>query len=227
MSAELKAATKDLNALANPPEGGMTDELKAKMLAAATAATKLKEEVAGVDREIRALRADGEGGGLLRMAEGLKGSVAPITEFRESLLGIGEAVAAAFAVEQVAEFVKKMGEAAEATLHTAQTFGLTIAEVQRMNAQAALFGVPADAMGTAMQRLDKAFATAKQGGVQQANAFKLVGISLTGAYTQTELLNAALEGLGRMDAGPAKIAAAMAMFGRNIQHDRAPAQLDL
>ena len=140
-----------------------------------------------------------------------------VKEARSMVSEIGEAMVAAFAVDQIVEFANRMGEAAEKTVHTAETFGLTASEVQKMNAQAALFGVPADAMATAMMRLDKSFQTAKEGATQQANAYKEIGVDLKGSYTQTQLMEAALAGLGNMAAGPAKVAAAMAIFGRNIQ----------
>jgi hypothetical protein len=155
--------------------------------------------------------------GAAEAAEGVKGVSESVTAMREAISGIGEALIAAFAVEQIAHFVEKMAEASEVALHTAMTFGLTVGEVQRMGAEATLAGVPAEALATAMQRLDKAFATAKQGGKQQAAAFKEMGVDIQGSYTQTELLKNALAGLSTMDAGPAKVAAAMAVFGRNIQ----------
>jgi hypothetical protein len=218
LSSEMRAATADLTAFAKTARtSGMTDQLKAGMLGAADAAAKAKTQISALDTEVKKLRVDSETGGFAKIADSVKGAVAPLTEFREALSGLGEAMIAAFAVERIGEFIKQMGEAAEQTLHTAETFGLAVGEVQRMNAQAALFGVPAEAMTTALQRLDKAFATAKQGGSQQALAFKEVGINLGHGYGQLELWNAALEGLGKMAAGPAKVAAAMAIFGRNIK----------
>jgi hypothetical protein len=182
--------------------GGTVQALIALMLELGGAST-------GSWREMKA--------GAAEAAESVKGAAESVVKLREAVSEIGEVLIAAFAVEQLHEFAEKMGETAEKALHTAETFGLTVGEVQKMNAEAALFGVPAEAMTTAMQRLDKSFATAKQGGVQQAAAFKQLGIDLQGAYTQTQLMSAALEGLGRMEAGPAKIAAAMQLFGRNIQ----------
>jgi hypothetical protein len=155
--------------------------------------------------------------GALEAGESVKGVAESVTAMREAISGIGEALIAAFAIEQLSEFVKKLAETSEQALHTAQTFGLTVGEVQSLGAEATLAGVPAEALTTAMMRLDKAFATAKQGGLQQSAAFKQMGIDLQGSYTQTELLNAALQGLGAMAWGPAKVAAAMAVFGRNIQ----------
>jgi hypothetical protein len=159
-----------------------------------------------------------------RMVLGAQSARIAVVELGESVAAakamvseIGELMLAAFAVEAVAKFAENMGELAEKTVHTAQTFGMTATEVQRLNAQATLYGVPVDALSGAMQRLDKAFAAAKAGGTAQAAALKQAGVDIQGSYTGTQLLSAALEGLGKMESGPAKVAAAMAIFGRNIR----------
>lgn len=155
--------------------------------------------------------------GAMEAAEHVKGAAESVTLFREAIAGIGEAMLAAFAVEQLTEFAKKMGETAEATYHTALTFGLTTSEVQRMNAMAAGAGVPAEALSTGMMRLDRAMMMAREGSTQAADAFKAIGINIKEPMTQTQLLSETLEHLGEMEAGPAKVAVAMALFGRNIQ----------
>lgn len=167
----------------------------------ASAVTAFQESSAAAKENLAAVKEAAEG----------------ITEMREMLSGFGEAMMAAFAVEEITEFVSKMGEASEKTIHIAETFGLTAKEVQKMNAEAALFGVPADAMTTAMMRADKSFATAKEGSKAAGAAFKEAGVDINHGYSQTQLLSAALDGLSKMDAGPAKVAAAMAIFGKNIQ----------
>lgn len=155
--------------------------------------------------------------GAAEAAESVKGAGEAVVAMREAISGVAELLLAAFAVEQIKSFVENLAQASEQAVHTAETFGLTVGQVQNMNAEAALFGVRGETLTTAMQRLDKAFAAAKEGGKQQTAAFTEMGISVNGAYTQTELMNAALEGLAQMDAGPAKVAAAMAVFGRNIK----------
>jgi hypothetical protein len=215
LSSELKAATADLNSFAKTARtSGMTDELRAEMQKAAEATVKARAQIAALDVEMKKLAADSKGSSPFA---GLKADVEQISALRESVAGLGQAIAAAFAVRELAEFASKLGETAEKSLKTAETFGLTVGEVQKMNAQATLFGVSGDALSTAMMRVDRSFAAAKQGSAQAANAFKAAGIDVNGAYTQTQLLSAALAGLANMEAGPAKIAAAMAMFGRNIQ----------
>jgi hypothetical protein len=147
---------------------------------------------------------------LVEMGESAKEARAAINE-------IGEAILAFVAFEAVKKFAENMAEAAEKTLHTAQTFGLTVDEVQRLNAVATGAGVPVEALTTGMQRLDGAFLKAKEGAAGPAAAFKAIGISTSESLTQTELLNRAMEGFGAMEAGPAKVALAMQLFGRNIQ----------
>lgn len=155
--------------------------------------------------------------GAAEASEGIKGAAEGLKAFREAITGLGEAMIAAFAVEQIAEFAKKMGEVAEGNLHTAQTFGLTTTQVQGMKAEAALAGVSFDAMTTGMTRLDRAFANAKNGSAQLTGAFAKIGISTKDSLSQTDLFNRALAGLGQMADGPAKVAIAMQLFGRNIK----------
>src|ERR1700759_4311883 len=57
MSAELKAATKDLNDFAKTAAtGGGTKELSAQMLAAAENVAKLKSQIASVDGQMRGFK---------------------------------------------------------------------------------------------------------------------------------------------------------------------------
>ena len=147
----------------------------------------------------------------------VKEAAESVKAFREAFTGVGEAMVAAFAVEAVTSFVERMAETAEQVKHTAVTFGLTTSEVQRLKAEAAGAGVPFEALIRSMGLLDKSFASAKAGATRQAEAYKLIGISTNEALTQTELLQRAIQGFAGMEDGPAKVAAAYAVFGRNIQ----------
>lgn len=150
-------------------------------------------------------------------AEQVKGLAASIVEMREMLSGVGEALMAAFAVEAVAKFAEGIAKAAETTDHAAVTFGLTTAEIQNMKAQAAGAGVPFESLTTGMMRLDRAFLTAKEGAKAPTEAFKTLGISTTESLSQTQLMQRTLEGFSTLDAGPAKVALAMQLFGKNVQ----------
>lgn len=192
------ASTKAMGAGFQGVVGGMVDSLLV-----------LGGAASGSFREIRT--------GAQEAGEAVKGTAESVTEFREAISGIGEALIAAFAVEQLAEFAEKMGEVAESTYHAAVSFGLTTQEIQQMKALAATVDAPFDAITSAMTRLDRSFANAKAGATGPANALKEIGISASESLTQTELFNRAIEGLGNMAAGPAKVAVATQLFGRNIQ----------
>ena len=140
-----------------------------------------------------------------------------MTAVREMISGVGEAMLAAFAVERVVEFAKQMGEAAEKTIHTAQTFGMTAGEVQRLKGEAAGAGVSFDSVTGAMQRVDNAMTKAREGSDQQAQAFKRIGVDIKGTYDQAQLFQAAMTGLQNISDPITRVGTAMALFGRNIR----------
>lgn len=155
--------------------------------------------------------------GATEAAEKVKGTATAITEMREAIAGIGEALVAAFAVEQLTEFARKMGETAEEIDHTAITFGLTTAQVQQMKAEAAGLGLPFDAFTTAMMRSDKALTTAREGSKQSAAAFKMLGINIHEPVDNLTLFNREIAGLANIQDVPTRVGVAMQVFGRNIQ----------
>jgi hypothetical protein len=211
-----------IGATAAPMEPGVA-QAKAKV-------TSLKATVDGMGRSFTGV-ANNIVGGFRHMAAGAHEGSKALKEHQEQLVGtaekirttrlalmeIGEAFLAAFAIERITEFAKHMGEVAEQTYHTALTFGLTTAEVQRLKGQMAAVGQPVDTATTAMMRLDRAFAQAKRGGEQQASALRMVGISASESLTQMQLWQRTVEGFSKLESGPAKVAAAMSLFGRNIQ----------
>ena len=140
-----------------------------------------------------------------------------IKEAKEAVTSFGEAMIAAFAVEEVAEFASKMGEAAEKTIHAAETFGMTTGEVQQLGATFTAVGASPETLNTALMRIDRSFAQAKESGGRAAEAFAAVGISTQGSYTNAQLLQTAIAGFQGMESGPAKVADAMLIFGRNVQ----------
>lgn len=138
-------------------------------------------------------------------------------EVRDQLAEINEALIGFVAYEKVKELVLGMAEAAEASVHMGQTFGISVAEVQQLNAMAALTGVSVNAMGTAITRLDKAVVDAKSGQEKQSEAFQTLGINLNVARTQTELFNTTLEALGSIKDPFERVSLATTVFGKNIK----------
>ena len=219
LSAELKAATSDLNSFAKTANAsGMTKELQAGMLAAADKAQKARASIALLNKEIKELSATGGGvspfAGLNKGLESVKGAAESVSGLRESIMGVGSAFAAAFAVNELVEWARKMGEAGEQTEHTAQILGTGVGVVQQLNSAFALMGVDSDKGVVGIERLDKAFAMAREGSKQQATAFKELGVSTGQNYTQMQLLGAVMDGFAKQADGPAKAAEAMMLFGR-------------
>jgi hypothetical protein len=147
---------------------------------------------------------------VMEVAEQIKG-------MREALMSVGEAVVAAFAVEQIASFVEKMGEASEKVLHTATAFGESTDEVQKLQGIATATGASLDALSTAGLRLDRALGQANAGGKKQQEVFAELGISTTKARTQYELINETLAAFANQDASIDRVQMATTLFGRNIQ----------
>lgn len=138
-------------------------------------------------------------------------------EAKESLMGIGEALIAAFAIQQIAEFSKQMAETAESVVHTAMAFGMSVTEVQRFNATLAGLGVPAEAGQRAMMMLDNALTRAREGSKQQAAAFKEIGVNINEPMSQVQAFNTAVQGLSQVEDPITKIGLARQIFGRQLQ----------
>ncbi len=126
---------------------------------------------------------------------------------RESVMGIGELIMGALAVEAIMHFAEGIGEAAEKTFHLSQQLGLTIAQTQSLKAAAAATGVSFDALTKAMGILDKNFET-------KPKLFQDLGIEIPRNADQMTLLNAVMDKFERTADGPNKTALALALMGR-------------
>jgi len=221
MSAELKAATKDLNAFAKEAAtSGSTEALREGMLASATAAEKAKASIAQVNAELKAMSTTaapaaehvehglaGIAASAREMGVQLHESVAGLREIRESLISFGELMMAAFAVEEIHRFAEAMGEAAEKTYHVAQQLGLTMAQTQGLAAAAAATGIPFDALTKGMGQMDLRLE-------KNPKLFRDLGILIPQNATQMQVLNAVMDRFNGMADGPNKTAIAMALMGR-------------
>jgi len=225
MSAELKAATKDLNAFAKEAAStGGTDQLRAGMLASAEAAEKARAKIALVTQEIKELNHVPEPprhgfealtATVSQTGIHLKETVGQFGEFRAALAEVAEVLIVAFAVERIAEWAEHMGEAAEKTKHMAETFGMTVPEVQGLSAVAKETGMDVDALAKGMGILDKNTVTAGEGNGKIAAALKAVGIAANDGRSQMERMLVIADRFKDMDDGPKKVALAMELFGKS------------
>ena len=67
-----------------------------------------------------------------------------VAGFRASIISIGQALIAAFAVKEVADFADGLAKTAEQNAHLTATFGLSTEAIQRLRAEAAGLGVNFD-----------------------------------------------------------------------------------
>lgn len=217
-SSEMKAANKDLNDFAKTARtAGLTDELRASMMASAEAAQAARNEIAALNAKIGEQSAVVERASfsIREMGGHIRESVAIVGEFREALVAFGEATIAAFAIERIGEFAEKMGENAEQVKHLSETFGMTVPQIQGLQGAAAATGIAFDSISKAMGIFDKNLVNANASNVVAAQAFKALGLSARDGKSQMELLLEVAEKFKNMDDGPRKVALAMQLFGKS------------
>ncbi|WP_422057312.1 hypothetical protein [Sphingomonas sp.] len=184
--------------------------MRQSMSQGAASAEKLSNEmrqlVAHTDRESRALA---------EMNARIGQAAAATDNWHGRISGAIAGVAAVLSVQQVVDFSQRMGEAAEKTALLSQRLGMTTGDVQMLGALAEASQSNVDTFAGAIAKLDRTFASAKEGGSAQAAAFKQIGIDVQGSYSQIELLKATMAAFGTMADGPAKVALAMTLFGRS------------
>lgn len=182
------------------------NEAKAQVQSLASAATatsaKMREAFSGVSVSAR------------EMGIQVRETFVMMGELREAMMAFGEVMLAAFAVEAVHHFAESMGEAAEKTVHLAQSYGMTTAQVQQLGAVAAATGINVDTVVRSMGFMDRNLANAAAGSGKAGAAFKMMGISINDGLSNMEKLEKVADKFKEMADGPQKTAIAMQLFGR-------------
>src|SRR5579859_8167756 len=119
-------------------------EVKGVLAGLGEAVAALKAQLAGLGEGATAAFRE-MGAGAKTAAVEVKAASEEMRAFAGLLSGLSEAILAVFAVGAIVDFAKHLGEAAEQTIHTAETFGLAATEVQELKATAAGLGVPFEA----------------------------------------------------------------------------------
>ena len=224
MSAELKAATKDLNTFAREASAtGSTSALREGMLASAGAVEKARASLAQVNVEMvktsmAAQHAGHEaheaGNGFLHMAREVHEAAESVRTFQMRAKEFAEVYVAMFAVERIKEFSDHIGEAAEKTRHLGETLGMTVPEVKGLENVATLSGTSVDVLGRALGIMDKGLVTSKGATSAAANAFKAMGVSIDDGRSHMQKILIVADKFKDMDDGPKKVALAMLLFGK-------------
>lgn len=151
--------------------------------------------------------------------ESLESVTSPITSLTESFAGIGEALAAAFAVEKIAEFINHITEAGAAVEHMSQILGISAEEVSGFQFAAGAMGISAEAASMALERLERNMVQSAQGTGAAAAAFRALGLDAVDPATGKiksldQLLPQIAEKFAQSENGANKTAIAIALFGR-------------
>lgn len=215
--AEVTAMTRELTALAREmvKTGASADsELGQKLRALGGELAEAKEQVSGFKEK---LKPEGEEGGFLsRMKEQLEGTLAPISAVRENLGEMVELLAAAFAVEKIADWISETTEAAEKIERMAAKLGISVGQVQEMGAVAKLTGGDVDQMASQLERLQLQLAKTGSASSPVAAALKVLGINLAEFRSASIAgqVDQMAEAFSRFADGSGKTAAAMALLGK-------------
>lgn len=156
--------------------------------------------------------------GVDQVKESILSIAEPVLKVKEAIFGLGEAFAAAFGVEKIAEFYEKMAELGERTEVTMKIFGMSSREVGELGFVAREVGVPIDTLTHAMERFSLGLQTARQGtgpvaeGLRALNlqAKDLVGLPLP------EVLEKVADRFAKYADGLNKTAIAGSLFGSKL-----------
>lgn len=111
------------------------------------------------------------------VAESLTGIATPLSKIQGIAKEAGEALAAAFAIEKIAEFEEHMEHLAVATQRTMALLGATAGQVATINVAAEAAGMSLETVVHSMERLGLALARADAGSLQAKAALEALGIS--------------------------------------------------
>lgn len=173
----------------------------------------LAEEMAALQKETLA-----EAATLKELAASVKEGVASFNEAKEAVMSFGEAMLAAFAVEQVVDWAKDVAEAGEHTAQLGAKLGVSTAEMQGWQSVATLTGRSVDQFAGAMTRASRSAVMAASGSKMQAAAFKDLGVSAQDAVNPQKMMLEIADRMAAMhEAGQTtrEIADAMAIMGRS------------
>ena len=151
--------------------------------------------------------------------EQLQGFAESINEIKESVSGFGEAFAAAFAIEGIADWVKESAEAGERLGNLAEMTGMSVEGFAELSGQAQLAGISQEAFASSTEKVERAMSEAIGGSKQQQAVFQAIGISMSQlsemAKNPEEAIKTLMITLGGFKDSANKTALAIALFGRS------------
>lgn len=154
--------------------------------------------------------------GINQLASSIVGLANPFNSVISKAQEAAIAVAAAFAVHEVINFVKEMGKLGEETERTAAKLGLTTEEVGKFNAIAAITGGDAGGMTQVLARLQLSLSKVQDAGSPAGAALEALGLKAKDllAMPMSQQMDAIANAISRYGDGANKTAIAQALLGR-------------
>ena len=155
--------------------------------------------------------------GIEEAKEQVEGLSGPISGIVDSFKELGEALAAALAVEKIVDFAKEMGELGEATERMSKILGISTEQVGELSYAAAMTGTSTDNLVMMMSRFESGLSVAEKGTGRMAAGLRSLGLSakeLEGVNPSQQLREIA-EAVSKVADSTAKTAA-LADLGRGF-----------
>lgn len=155
--------------------------------------------------------------GAKQVSDSIKGVAETVSGLTGVFTHVAEGIAAAFSVEKIAEFVKRMEELGVQTQRTMAILGVSAGTAETLTIAAHATGGSADALTFAMSRLSAALIRADAGSLQVTAALKALNLSakdLQSLNTEDKLKLIA-DRFSVVKDGADKTAIAIALFGRS------------
>jgi GH24 family phage-related lysozyme (muramidase) len=220
-NAEVRALTRELSALAN--EGlkagaSASAEFVDRFNAAAESLAQAKGHVRDLKDEMRGVGQAAKEGGEAQsvfdtIREAITGALLPIRSLKSGLAEVAEVVAAAFAIDEIKEFVEHMAELGLETERASQILGVSTEEVGALSLVTKVSGASLDQLETQFSRMARNLVEETKPAKRALDTLGLSFDDLRGKPTM-EQLGVLADAFAKLPAGAERTAAAMELFGR-------------
>jgi len=154
--------------------------------------------------------------GIRRVKDDLKTLQPAAAGIMDSFKAVGAGIVAAFSVRELSQFINAISELGEKAQNTSKMLGMTVEEVEKLRFVGSVVGVSTEGMTSAITRLERNMAEAKDTSSMAAKSFAALGISQKDIANNSPdgVLNLVANTFARTKDGAEKTAIAMNLMGR-------------
>ena len=221
-NAEVRALGRELAQLAGEARKAGSDadsELGQKLSATASALAEAKGHVRDLKQEMRGVGEAAREGGEAQtvfdtIREAVTGALLPIRSLKSGLAEVAEVAAAAFAVDEIAEFVEHMAELGLETKKASEVLGVSTEDVGALSLVAKATGSSLEGLETQFARFARNLAEETKEAKRALDTLGLSFADLRGKPA-VEQLGILADAFAKLPPGVERTAAAMEIFGRS------------